>query len=388
MNMGDHFTYLDLSGKRRLRRYVVATIIIFILIGGIFIWAGVLRAQTRALMEQPFATLQPQADQQAVIPATIAASPTLEVVLVQPTASPTLEVVLVQPTASPTLEVVLVQPTTSPIPDPLPTKSNCPTDPDSWAFLDNYYNDHYKFIVPDCVYEGVARTVAWQMLETSLGYNKPEATELLGFEADPWRPTQEIVGLTNTKGPMLLGTSMETAYPDYYRWQVDADGDPALIYTMRGCYRTQEDWGTGYPVLCVVTRDSPPRWSVHKYGQHHQVSIDLTDQLWVREWILFGYAGNGLWVLVGDWKDLIYDIEDPDRTQVDRETYARRFDTGPWDAYWLEAEYGLTMRPLPSGWQTHSDPSVFQAMVQTMKDEAHKSRMNHPYVLALTEAAP
>ena len=154
------------------------------------------------------------------------------------------------------------------------------------------------------MYDGLGKTVAWHMLER-LGYTKPEAAALLDFRVLPWQPTQSIKGLTNMKGPLRIPLEMEWApHPNYRTWAVDADGQPALTYSLRGCYRTRtivgnavESWGH-HPVICVLAYDRDPGWMVNELGEQH-FTVDLTTALPQRRFVLFGYLDER-WVLLGE----------------------------------------------------------------------------------------
>ena len=346
-NLRDHLTYPDLAGKRKLRRYVLAALLLIGLVLALFGWAQLQRSQVRA---EVFATPRPVSE------------------------------VEVQP-------VALSSPTARPEPTPV---AGCPENPEEWEFVDVFPGDNYKRIEPACVYESLAKTVAWHILEF-MGYTKPEAAELLGFvdgngvsagnsvSALPWQPTHEITGLTNTRGPMtILLTRDWAAHPDYFHWTVDADGHPGVVYSLHGCYRARtitgnqvEYWGT-YPVICVVALDRAPGWVVHVLNVRMDTSetrftVDMTGQAPLRRFLLFGYTGAS-WVLLGEHQDQQVFLEDAGDISQEREQVTGRYGTVPWDAAWLEATFGLTMRSLPAGWQTFgADPNAIQAIADELE---------------------
>jgi hypothetical protein len=237
--------------------------------------------------------------------------------------------------------------------------------------LDVVPDDNYKRIEPDCVYEDLAKTVAWHMLGR-FGYTKPEAAKLLDFETLPWQPSQSIKGLTNTKGPMIIPLDMEWApHPTFRTWAVDSGGQPTLAYSLRGCYRTRtivgsevDPWGR-YPVICVVAYDRGPGWTVSELGEQ-RFSVELTTEPTLRRFVLFGYSDE-TWVLLGEASDWRKAIEEPSEPQQEREKVTARYGTVPWDAAWLKATLGLEMQILPEGWQTFgADPEVIQAIANTL----------------------
>jgi hypothetical protein len=329
--MQDHFTYADLAGRRRLRRYVIAAVLILGFILVLFGWAGWRRARGRTREVPPETANHDQFAGLVAAPENIPIFSTPEAV-------------------------------------------GCPTHPESWDLREVYPGDNYKRIEPNCVYEGLSRAVAWHLLERS-GYTKLEAAEQLGLPEIPWEPAQSITGLTNTKGPMVIPLEMEWAsHPSFRTWVVDAEGHPALAYSLRGCYRTRvivgnrtESWGR-YPVICVLAYDRDPGWTVTELGELH-FSVDLTAELPPRRFALFGYAGER-WVLLGELRDRQVTMEESSPAFQERAQVTERYGTVPWDTAWLEATFGLTMHPLPDAWQRFdADPAVIQA-IATRMDEA------------------
>jgi hypothetical protein len=328
--MHAHLTYATLAGHRRLRRYVIATALILVVIGLLFGWVGWQRVQVWA--ESSGSETAPKYE----TPWLAAASKS-------------------EKSAS------------------IPEEEVCPSDPESWALLDVYPGDNYKRIEPDCVYEGLAKTVTWHMLER-LGYTKSEAADLLGFQALPWHPSQSIKGLTNTQGPMMIPLDMEWApHPAYRTWAVSTEGQPALAHSLRGCYRTRTivgndliSWGR-YPVICVLAYDRDPGWTVTELGEQ-RFTVDLTTAPPLRRFILFGYAGE-TWVLLGEWRGQQMVIAGPSAAKQEREQVAARYGVVSWDLVWLEATFGLGMRPLPEGWQSFgADSDAIQSIANQLDD--------------------
>ena len=326
--MHDHLTYATLAGRRRLRRYVIAAALILVFVGLLFGWTGWQRVQAWAKSSNSESRPNDEGSWLASHPKPEKATST-------------------------------------------PAVGNCLTDPESWVLLDVYPGDNYKRMEPACAYEGLARTVAWHMLARS-GYTKREAAEQLGFRALPWQPTQSIKGLTNMKGPMVIPLDMEWApHPTYRTWAVDADGQPALAYSLRGCYRARtivgsdvESWGD-YPVICVVAYDRMPGWMVNELGEQ-RFTVDLTTALPQRRFILFGYSGE-TWALLGEASDWQKVIEEPSAVGQEREKVTTRYGTVPWNAAWLQTTFGLEMHLLPDGWQTFgADPDAIQAIANEL----------------------
>jgi hypothetical protein len=173
----DSLIYRDLAGRRHLRRYMLAALAIFALIGGI-VFIG--WRQRGELLVQGVGMPAPTAAANQLAGESLASS-TAGIPLVGPLPSFNRYV-------SPLAESPLTQP---------PASLDCPDDPKAWELLAIAQGDSFKRIAPPCVYDGLARTVAWDLLRV-LGYSAPEATEKLGFASFPWRPATEITGMTNT----------------------------------------------------------------------------------------------------------------------------------------------------------------------------------------------
>lgn len=331
-NLRDNLTYSDLSGKRKLRRYVMAALAILIFAAAMMVFSQFQRSQAQA---EVFAPPKPV-----------------------------------------TAEAVSMKNPPAPTATGEPTPAGCPDDPTLWTFQDIFTGENLKRIEPDCVYEGLAQTVAWHMLER-MGYSKPEAGEMLGFDGLPYRPVETIRGLTSLKGPLDLAVTMEWGpHPDYRYWTLDADGNPGMAYALQGCYRARtvtgnqvEQWGP-YPVHCLVAVDYTPGWTVHELGEY-RYSANWADQPGARTFVLFAYAGDGLWVLVGDLPDL-YVAHDQIGVDLagDREAAAARHGLLVWDATWLLDAYGFAPHPLQEGWQTMTDPAALTPMGEELNKYA------------------
>ena len=116
--MLNFFTYTDLSGKRRLRTYVIIAIasftLLLLLAGGATLWRI-----------------------WAFSPAEIAET------------------------------LVFAPLTKTAIPETTPTNAPeaCPSDPADWALLDMPLSKNYKSLSPACVYTKLERTVAWVLAD-------------------------------------------------------------------------------------------------------------------------------------------------------------------------------------------------------------------------------
>ncbi len=360
----DSTTYPDLAGKRRLRYYVIASLWIFAVLCVIGLY-GVYRFWQRenppAVVEAPI-TLPPDFTPMNKLGPTDTPVPT-------GTFTPT----SVPPTLSPgtPLPTATEIPTETPIP--------CPTDPEQWDLVDmrEGITDNFKKIVQTCVYDGLARTVAWA-LAIEEGYSRAEAADVLGFDDLPmvWG-TRVIKGMSNTKGPMETEVHYTPYHLDFTTWALNPNLKPSITYTLRGCYRTRtivgatvETWSE-YPVICELTQDYDNAiWAVSKLGEHmFTAGAQTTSAAKVtRYFTMFGYVGNGNWAWLGILDKPVVSSDQLAGIDLhqDRQMYADIHQVSVWDAEWLETTYALTVQPLPEGWQAATDSANMQAILDAM----------------------
>ena len=361
MKIKDTLTYTDLGGRRHLRRYVVVSIVIFVFILGAYslaLWQG---AKTRAeILGTPL--------------------PLSNVFPSEPTETNT---------PLPTL-------THTPAPTNTPTPETCPSDPEAWTLVDALDDYNLKRIKPACVYEGLERTAAWHLL-SYMGYTEPEAAEMMGFEEIPdWvlflddRTTKSVIGMTNTGDLMEMVLRRRSYHPEYRNWNIQESPSISanMTYALNGCYRTQtvsgdriEDWGMGFPVVCVLSFDQGPGWLVHELDDHRFVQ----DLGWERIFVQFGYYDvRNQWVYMGYHPDSSimqgHDAYETvkERAQEERAFIADAHGLVPWDAAWLEAAYGFTMVPLPEEWQSYTNEIEIDFFVETF-DTYHKEHLEEEY---------
>ncbi|NCP16042.1 hypothetical protein GW866_03230 [bacterium] len=334
--MDNNFFYHDLAGKRHLRSYLKAAILIVIFMGLVMVYAFWQRAQMMAVVN---ATPRP--------------------VAWQPSATP------IPPTATPTA-----------------TPEPCPSDPSDWTFSYPYsgYNGNLLKIEPACVYEGLERTVAWVLMSSNMGYNGDEAAAALGFEEMPFKPVTKMKIMTDYKGPMEMTVSWsELSFnPELRFWGVRNDGKPGRIFVLRGCYRTStivglkvEEWGD-YPVMCSISDDTEREWLIGEWGAKGFAAY--SDSGGFRHFQQFGYAGNGAWVYIGQQKDPSIPLAGLSDISKERASMAEAHGVAVWDAEWVEQTYGIPMHELPQDWQSlgtenlqsilDSDSDAFEKIVR------------------------
>ena len=315
------FTYTDLSGKRRLRSYVIIVIAAFALLlllaGGATLWR-IWKFSPVDIVEIP------------VFAPSIATS----------------------------------------IPEVIPTNTPeaCPSDPVDWVLLDMPLSKNYKSLSPACVYTELERTVAW-VLAINEGYSRKEATEALSFSSMPMTmKTGELTILTDNKGPLSVQMLISPQVPELVQWVIDQSGNPATTMALRGCFRTstfsgneRQDWGDGYEVICVVSKDTETTYGLIQLGEHLFTGGD-GQVLASRTFLLFGYKDK-VWTWLG-WREdggrVSYEEIGltAELSSADREMKSSIFGLPLWDHVWLEENYGLAMKALPTDWQEAKDTAT------------------------------
>lgn len=317
----DGISFRDLAGKRQPRTFAILSALILLMLLSVF---AISWMERNSMMVEVLATPQP-----------IAATP--------------------EATDLPATATRPVQ----------QADEGCPRDPSDWSLVDVFISQNYKLIQPACVYDGLERSVSWA-LAIRQGYSRQEAARLLGFEEIPMRPLEKITALGNSGKPQEMSLNFPPSHPDLSEWRVDAEGNPAVSYGLRGCFRTSqmvgnqvEIWGGDYAVICVVVEDAEGQYTVYALnGYLYSAPASPT-----RSYLLFGYAGDDLWVLIGTRESPRLTIDDPEKFANDRLTIATLYDSRPWEAGWLADRHKLFPLPLPESWQTADDEADMQAIL-------------------------
>ena len=251
----------------------------------------------------------------------------------------------------------------------------CPTDPADWSLVDATVHMNSKTIQPACVYEGLERTIAWALAMRS-GYSRGKAAQILGFDEFPMLRLNQVTTQTETKGPLNVAVSFIPPHPALTEWRVDERGNAAVAYGLRGCFRTSsvvgnrlEIWGGDYPVVCVVAEDAENTFSVYALNDYIYTSPATP----TRSYLLFGYAGDDLWVWLGTQESPKTRIDDPGLSANELETVAALFDAHPWDARWLETHFKMVQQPLPENWRTQTDKTESQVILDLLNSYLQES---------------
>jgi len=320
----DGLTYKDLAGRRQPRIYTVVTGLILLLL---LVAGGMAGLNHYLLMSRVQATAVP--------------------VSISTQAVETLEA---EPPATTQPETVLSQ--------------GCPIDSSKWSLTPTYISENYQVIQPACVYQGLEKTIAWA-LAVREGYSRAEATQRLGFTEMPMRQVDTVTLPGNGK-ELEVPVSYIPPNPDFTEWRLNANGEAAVTYALRGCFRTStvvgnrvKIWGGDYPVICIVMEDAENTHIVYSLNGHAYTSTATP----MRSFLLFGYTSDGYWVWLGTQDDPKLEITNPQANANERLTIATLYDSYPWDAKWLMDTHHIIMQPLPENWQTMTDENEKQAIL-------------------------
>ncbi len=246
--------------------------------------------------------------------------------------------------------------------------SGCPTDSALWSFSPTSISENYEVIQPACVYQGLEQTIAWA-LAVREGYSRAEASQQLGFAEMPMRQSEKVTIPKDADELVDVPVSFIPPNPDFTEWRLNGNGEAAVTYALRGCFRTStivgnrvEIWGGDYSVICMVVEDAENTHIVYSLNGHIYTSPATP----MRSFLLFGYASDGSWVWLGTQTEPKEEITDPQANASDRLTVATLYDSQPWDAKWLMNYHHLPMRPLPENWQSLTDEKEKQAILAAL----------------------
>ena len=255
--------------------------------------------------------------------------------------------------------------------EPVEIWDGCPTDPKDWSFSPTYSSQTYQVIQPACVYQGLEKTIAWA-LAVREGYSRADATQLLGFTEMPMRRLDQLTIPYDGRGLADVPVSFIPPNPNFTEWRLTANGEAAVTYALRGCFRTSnvegnrvEVWGGDYSVICLVVEDAENTYIVYSLDDHAYTSSATP----MRSFLLFGYLEDGLWVWLGTQDDPKHEITDPATFANERLTIATMYDSQPWDAKWLSTYYHLDMQALPVNWQLLNDETEKQFILNALSSD-------------------
>ena len=190
----------------------------------------------------------------------------------------------------------------------------------------------------------------------------------------PMRKLDQVTIPADAKGLAAVPVSFIPPNPDFTEWRLNANGEAAVTYALRGCFRTStivgnrvEVWGGDYPVICLVLEDAENTQIVYSLNSHTYTSTATP----MRSFLLFGYLEDGLWVWLGTQEDPKHEISDPEAFANERLTIATIYDSHPWDAKWLKDFYHLNIQPLPENWRTMTDEKEKQFILNQLSTDVN-----------------
>lgn len=251
-----------------------------------------------------------------------------------------------------------------------PEQDGCPTNAMDWSLTPTYISKTYAVIQPACVYQGLEQTIAWA-LAIREGYSRADATRLLGFTEMPMRQVDQVLLPSESREPIAMPVGFIPPNPQFTEWRLNADGEAAVTYALRGCFRTSsvvgnrvETWGGEYAVVCMVVEDAENTHIVYALDGH----VYTTDAIPMRSFLLFGYVEGGLWVWLGTQEDPKQEIVSPPINARERLTVATMYDSQPWDSTWLLNSHHLIMQPPPQDWQLMTDESEGRMILNSLAE--------------------
>ena len=316
----DGLTFKDIAGKRQPRAYAILTGLILLLI---LLLASCVAWDHNAMMQEVQAT--PQVLQITSAPAATEAQAT---------------------------EII----------------EACPSHPADWTFVEVVPGDNFQRIAESCVYDGLAKSAAWALAARS-GYTREAATQALGFATAPMELVNEVITLTNTQEPTPARVTFTPPHPDFAEWRVEPDGSPAIVYALRGCFRTSrvvgnqsKSWNDDYPVFCVLSEDSIARFITVALDGH----VYTSESEPMRTFSLFGYRGMGEWVWLGTRQEPRMPLAKLKDFQREAQDASELYGAGPWDVNWLVGSFGLEPQPLPENWQNARSEADLQIIMNEL----------------------
>jgi hypothetical protein len=256
----------------------------------------------------------------------------------------------------------------------------CPKDPAQWNFVDVSPDSNYKRIEPACVYDNLARTVAWRILSSAYGYDIADAGNMLGFGSyslggvvAPYHEFEELVVRP------FQGESVATIAPLYppmdrglHFWEVGPNKEVlTATHILQGCFPTYDVVGNqkqyiwdayemnSYEAVCQVAYDAQPGgWYIADYGENIVYSDVLESG---RALMYFGYyQPEGTWYFLGLSNENTYTAS-PESLAAEYSLMQEWYGALVWDDAWFRS-YNIPAAPLPEGWEKRNTSADLQAI--------------------------
>lgn len=246
---------------------------------------------------------------------------------------------------------------TLPTETPAQAVETCPSDPADWTFVDALPGDAMKRIEETCVYDGLAKSVAWAM-SVRAGYTRAKATEMLGFDQPPVEMLSKVNFMTNTKGAVAEPVLFTPLHPNFAEWRLSSANQFEVGYALRGCTRTYkivgnraDYWNDDYEVICSLSEQAANTHIVFALDGH----VYSTQAEPTQSFVIFGYTSDKRWVWLGTRQGPKVKMDNLAQFEKDNRRMAEFFGAPYWDSAWLMKTFGMRMQPLPSDWQTRTE---------------------------------
>lgn len=407
----NEFTYQDLSGQTRLRRYVLVAIAIVGLIVALLVVFGGSKIAENAAESQKFT-------------------------VVAQGAAPTLSV----PTNTPA-------PTNTPTTVPTPTLDPCPMQPERWTLnlqkdaSGNIYRNNYRMLTPICAYDNLLPWLAFTMTIQN-GYSIEEAAHLLGLQDHPyfsgfrykdedipqkyvmwfWLQAEESIPVRRIWYLSTMQYRMDTKFWVYNSETGDYTPNKFVMYGCTPNVRAGVRDGLGseeivfFPMVCAIMKFYPgvqdlymlhtlpdgreipntqkgfiphPHWAFNDNplvgGGHNYAK---PDQPAYATLLFYAYTGDGQWWYIGE--DDRFEIRSFISVESMKNNIEFFHEFQPelpiWDIQWLKDTYGIEPRPLPERVEDYAarreqDPKVIEAGMEAFNySRQQRDRYDEKYL--------
>jgi len=334
----DNFSYIKPNGKRALRTWVLATLVILLVVVGVFGYSIYASSARQASID---ATPRP---------------------VTVPSAAPQTPTAIPSATAIATVDPAIAAAT---------AQANCPKDSTQWKFKPIAPDSNFAQIDPPCVYHFMDPVIAWIMASQTMGWDQQKAIGSFGFKDDPYDVITHTVDLLPPSTAQKVVTVNDTyrfpINPGYQRWYIDVNGQViGAKVVVNGCYSlytivngvkqyysTQFATST-YTTLCNVSLDYRSGWAINEY-KGKVYSRNFTSSGGYRIPLIFGYDNtSSAWYYIGALQNTSTVSDD---VMNSSETAAQSIYNSPiWDLTWAEGKYGIQPNTsLPDNWQTYTN---------------------------------
>jgi hypothetical protein len=249
---------------------------------------------------------------------------------------------------------------------PITPADDCPSNPVNWTLSENatVSTSNLKTLGPQCAYDKLEKTAAWVYATTGLGYTRADAATKLGLSLEgliAYPTNSQIMVLTDFKDePQPVDVVIAADNAQLAEWSITGKGDVGLELSFSGCFSTTTFTGgeantwDDHPVVCQFFADYRTQYTVSSANGQLYTGESIKN---VRRPIWFGYIGSGSWSWLGTGNDWSFDL-----TQIST--------TGSTlDATSMANKYGMSVQPLPQGWQSAVSQEHINALLTELNTD-------------------